>query len=207
MKKPHVVVLLDESGSMSSHRTEVITTFNEYVESVKDSAKTVSLYTFDSNGIKERFHKVPVDSVSNLTQDDYQPNALTPLYDAMGDVMNRFADGKRNVQFVTHTDGLENASHEWTFEKLDKRIEELTSKGWLFVYLGEGLSGQQALTNFKGLKLDFNPVTRNVGMQALASTTTLYASTGENKAQNYTSNNSDRIDVTKGEKVKAASNS
>jgi hypothetical protein len=37
---------------------------------------------------------------------------------------------------VIFTDGLENASHEWTHKKLFGRVYALRSKGWTFVFLG-----------------------------------------------------------------------
>lgn len=200
-EKPDVVVLLDESGSMYDYRAAVVETFNEYVQSVKDTANTVSLFTFDSRGIRRKLFRVDPSEAPKFTEADYCPNAMTPLYDSMGIVMKEFEGNDRNVQFVTHTDGYENTSTEWTFEKLDKYIEKLTAKGWLFVYLGEGLSGKEALQSFSGLKMNYSPANRANSIKAMAASTVAYAATGATDAAAYTSSGGDEIDVDSGEQV------
>lgn len=199
--KPHVVVLLDESGSMSGQRSEVISTFNEYVDSVRETADTVSLYTFDSTGIRERIHRVPAKDSRKITEDDYSPNAMTPLFDAMGKVMKKF-EGENKVQFVTHTDGMENHSTEFDYEKLKSYIDTQTNKGWLFVYLGEGIQGKSQVAQFAGLKVQFSAFNRSAAMKGLSDTTMSY-SVGSNDLSRYT-NAGDEIDVDNGQQVKTA---
>ncbi len=202
--KPDVVVLLDESGSMGSHRTEVVSTFNEYVVTVRGIAKTVSLYTFDTSGIREKLFKVPPERVKMLTLADYCPKAGTPLYDAMGQVINKFRYSNTPVQFTTHTDGLENASREFTKAALDELIADVTNQGWLFTYLMEGIEGRKAMESFQGLKMGFSPENREMVMDSFQLSTSVYAATGVNNPVSYTSSGSDTIDVDKGEKVKPA---
>lgn len=199
-KKPHVVVLLDESGSMSPQRASVVSTFNEYVNSVRETAETLSLYTFDSTGIREKMHKKDLADVPELTLEDYRPNAMTPLYDAMGKVMAKF-DDLENVQFVSHTDGMENDSREFNFEKLDEYIKAKTKAGWLFVYLGEGEVGKAAMSNFSGVKVNFSAANRGASMDTLATSTRVYASTGVNDIGAYTSNLDGSINVDSGESI------
>lgn len=203
---PDVVILLDASGSMSSQRESVVSTFNEYVQSVIDIAHTISLYMFDSNGIIEKIYKKPPSQITPLTVDDYDPNAMTPLYDAMGKVMKKFEKSNRNVQFVTHTDGLENDSTEWNYGALEKYINKLTEKGWLFVYLGEGVSGQEQLKQFTGLKLNFTSKNRDKAMYTNRIVTRTYGATGQACAADYTTSGSDSINVDDNETVKEAAN-
>lgn len=202
--KPDVVVLLDESGSMGSHRTEVVSTFNEYVVTVRGIAKTVSLYTFDTQGIREKLFKVPPERVKMLTLADYCPHAGTPLYDAMGQVINKFRYGNRPVQFTTHTDGLENASTEFTKAALDELIADVTNQGWLFTYLMEGIEGRKAMEDFQGLKMGFSAVNRGQVMDSFQTSTANYMATSSNNPLDYTSNGLDTIDVDSGEEVKKA---
>lgn len=195
-KKPHVVVLLDESGSMMMHREAVVSTFNEYVASVQDTAMSVSLYTFDSKGIREKMYKQATRLARTLTLNDYKPDGMTPLYDAMAKVMSEFDNkGDTQVQFVVHTDGIENYSKEWTFDKLQEYIEQLTKKGWLFVYLGEGLEGRESMKDFKGLKMNFDSHNRGAAMRSVAGSTQTYADLGSNIASDYTEDGSDTINV------------
>ena len=94
--KPDVVILLDASGSMGGNEESVVSTFNEYVEKVKDTAHSISLYMFDSHGIREKIHRENPNRIKKLTRDDYIVGAMTPLYDAMGKVMNEFNQSTRN---------------------------------------------------------------------------------------------------------------
>lgn len=200
--KPDVVILLDASGSMAGHRDSVVSTFNEYVEKVRADAHSISLYTFDSNGIREKILHENPSRIRKLTHDDYLPGAMTPLFDAMGKVMQKFDGSERNVQFVTHTDGLENDSKEWNLNKLKEYIETLTNKGWLFVYLGEGVDGFGQMSNFQGVKFAFSSQNRDSTMCGLAASTSLYAATASNVASSYTDNADGVIDVDKGDTVK-----
>jgi uncharacterized protein with von Willebrand factor type A (vWA) domain len=201
--KPDVVILLDESGSMAGHRDEVVSTFNEYVQSIKKTAHSVSLYTFDSEGwsgninirLKEKLFKVNPSRVPKLTNADYEPTGATPLFDSMGAIMQKFDNSGRNVQFVTHTDGQENASKEWNFESLENYIAKLTKKGWLFVYLGEGVQGKETMSSFQGLKMDYSSHNRVRVMKGLAQTTALYASGVGNSMSEYAVDGSDTLNM------------
>lgn len=195
---PNVVVLLDESGSMQAFRSEVVSTFNEYVAQVRKTAKSISLYTFDSTGIREKLFKEHPDRVRQLTENDYNPGQMTPLYDAMGVVMGKFYHETRPVHFVVHTDGQENSSAEWTKASLDEYIASLTNKhnnGWLFTYLMEGLGGREALKSFAGLKYGMSNASRGVAMGAVASATMNYAATLDNNAISYTISGTDTDDL------------
>ncbi len=197
--KPDVVILLDASGSMSGYRSTVVSTFNEYVQSIKETAHSVSLYTFDSDGIREKLFKVNPSQVPTLTERDYAPCAMTPLYDAMGIVMTKFDISTRPVQFVTHTDGAENHSSEWNFERINEYMKILEKKGWMFVHLGEGVEGAKQVASFgSGLKMQMNDSVRGKTMRSLSDTTSYYAQTGVNQAAAYTGGISDTVDLVGG---------
>lgn len=193
--KPRVVVLLDESGSMGSWREQVVSTFNEYVKSVENTAESISLYTFDSTGIREKIFNEAPGRIRKLTMADYMPNAMTPLYDAMGKVILKYQDDRHPIQFVTHTDGLENHSSEWNYPRLQELIDIQTKKGWLFVYLGEGDLGKAAVKDFQGLKVNFSPENRIHSMSHLANSTAAYSTTRSTNAGDYTQHGGDTLDV------------
>lgn len=209
--KPHVVILLDESGSMSPYRESVVSTFNEYVESVKDSAHDISLYTFESKGgwgeyaktiIKRKLDKVNPSRVPKLKDKDYCPGGGTPLYDSMATLMQKFEKSKRPVQFVTHTDGQENSSTEWNFRNLDDYTKKLEKKGWMFVHLGEGVEGRKEFGKFSaGLKLNFSNATRSATMESLGATTKVYSCSGINAASAYGAKADGSIDIDAGEQL------
>jgi hypothetical protein len=196
-EKPHVVFLLDESGSMQVHRKSVVDTFNEYVASVRDTAKAISLYTFDSEGIRMKMFNVPPKEVKRLTAEDYKPNAMTPLYDAAAKVITEFHPDMK-VQFVLHTDGQENNSKEWTFKAVNALIKERTDAGWLFVYLGEGIEGKAELAKFDGgLKVNFSSSNRRGAMGQAVLATSAYSL--YDKADPMAQRITRTVDIDKGE--------
>lgn len=204
--KPDVVFLLDESGSMQQHRSAVVSTFNEYVNQVRGTAKTISLYTFDGTGIREKLFKQDPNRVARLTEADYKPGTSTPLYDAFGAVINKFRYNNRPVQVFVHTDGQENASREWTKSALDELIaEQQNQHSWLFTYLMEGIEGREAMKDFAGLKMGFTPATRGAVMGQAISSTSMYAATMDSNPLSYTADGRDEIDVEKGEQLKTSS--
>ena len=209
-QKPHVVILLDESGSMISHQAAVVSTFNEYRDSVKQTAKTISLYAFHSDGqfgdpkviIRELIYKMSPSRVPNLKSASYDPNGGTPLYDSMAAIMDKFRGSDRPVQFVTHTDGQENTSREMSYQGIADKIDQFTRhKGWLFVYLGEGLQGRTAVQEMPGLKMMFSPGNRGMAMNSLAGVTTSYAMSNDADAGSYTVSGKDTLEVDDDEQV------
>lgn len=199
--KPDVVILLDASGSMSPYIETVVSTFNEYVASVKNTANSISLYMFSDRGIFEKLYKEHPARIRKLSKEDYCPDGGTPLYDAMGKVIKKFEDSTRNVQFVTHTDGEENSSKEWSFTSIQAYIELFVKKGWLFVYLGEGLKAVEQFKYFSGLKMKFSENTRGATLDTLSQATQVYNMTCSNATATYTGSNLDILDIDKGEKI------
>lgn len=143
------VIILDKSGSMESIRQAAISGFNETLNGIKNAQKKfadtqdhyVSLLTFCDCEKKYVFDKVPVTEARALTTKDYQPCCCTPLYDAMGftltSMKNHVSCIEDAVVVVTIiTDGLENASKEYTGLAVKKLVEELKGKGWTFTYMG-----------------------------------------------------------------------
>ena len=64
---------------------------------------------------------------------------MTPLYDAIALLLDRAErhgrdDADQLVEILT--DGHENASAEWTHQRLFRRIAKLRDRGWTFVFLG-----------------------------------------------------------------------
>lgn len=143
--------VLDQTGSMMSIRDATISGFNEYVETLKNDDKTeyeFSLVTFNSIETKKVYESENVTKIKKLDTELYQPNGMTPLYDAVctriNEVKNSIND-KTPTIFVIMTDGEENDSKEYTEVQMKALIQELEKKGnWTFVYLG---ANQDAYAN------------------------------------------------------------
>ena len=143
------VIILDESGSMSSIYKETLTGINEVLNGIKisqekhhDQCHFVTIVTFEGNGmegVKTRRDRVPIDAVKPFTEDDYRPGGCTPLYDAMGKTLHEVEGqiDERDKVFVTViTDGMENASTEYSGKIIKNLVARLREKGWVLAYIG-----------------------------------------------------------------------
>jgi hypothetical protein len=143
------LIILDESGSMASIKKAALDGLNETLQSIRNAQKThkglqnhyVMLVSFNSAGIRTIFDNIPVSQLRMLTNDDYQPDECTPLYDAMGKTLSglrrRLTGEVQSQALVTIiTDGYENASREYTGKMIKQMVEELKALGWVFVYIG-----------------------------------------------------------------------
>lgn len=146
IKRVHHLIVLDESGSMESIYKAALTGVNESLQSIRsnnlahpDQEHTVTLVTFDSEHYNMIYDAVPARDTKDLTPDQYQPNACTPLYDAMGRSLNglRKHVEKGDIVLVTViTDGYENASREYNHNAISSLVKTLRAEGWVFTYIG-----------------------------------------------------------------------
>lgn len=144
----HNLIILDESGSMNLIKDFIMQGFNEIVQNLKgleekfsEQEHFVTFLTF--NGLRTNLvHFVePVRELKELDKNSYQPNASTPLYDAMGYGLNLLRKkllNKENCNVIVTilTDGEENASTEYTRESINSLVNELKREDWSFTYIG-----------------------------------------------------------------------
>ena len=192
MQKTHVVMLLDESSSMSPHRQAVVDTFNQYTKELKEGTQRCWLSLFKFAGgylvagsqLTKVFENRKLKECYPLTTPQYNPNGWTPLYDAIGELIKRTKkrlpkDAK--VLFVIHTDGQENSSKKFNMEKIRYLVDRMEKKrGWTFVYLGEGAEAWNAGYDF-GIDnvANFSSNLRGASMAKLASATTCYVNSAD----------------------------
>lgn len=136
----HVGFLLDETGSMGVRREETIKAVNEYFQSLRRDKAFITFATFDSEqGVNFRNTATKAAQIPDLTLETYKPNASTPLYDAVGKMVSTMfeqATTKDKVVIIVVTDGQENASREFTLDKVKELIKEYEGKQWVFAYVG-----------------------------------------------------------------------
>ncbi|MBR4535169.1 MAG: hypothetical protein IKO62_00750 [Bacteroidales bacterium] len=143
------VVILDKSGSMGSIKSAAVEGFNETLVGIKKAqdkfAETqqhyLSLVAFCGCEMKVLYDKVPVSEAQLLDMNEYQPCCSTPLFDAMGftltDIRKHVKDLKDAMVVVTIiTDGMENASKEYSVSAVKSLVDELRHEGWTFTYMG-----------------------------------------------------------------------
>ncbi len=149
VKAVYNLIILDESGSMSSIKQPTINGFNEIIQSIRHDAEAspqiaqwINLYAFNGgSGIREILPLGRAEELPLLSEQSYNPDCSTPLYDAIGYACNklRFILEKQesySVLVTILTDGEENASREYNFEGIGALIKALREKGWVFTYIG-----------------------------------------------------------------------
>ncbi|MBQ9975754.1 MAG: VWA domain-containing protein [Clostridia bacterium] len=144
-----VVFILDRSGSMSGYESDTVGGFNATVEKQKrlEGVCYVSTVLFD--GKSEILHdRVRLEEVKPLTERDYSVGGNTALLDAVGgairhiDTVHRYIreeDVPEHTIFVITTDGMENASREFTRAEVKRMIEAHRELGWEFIFLAANI--------------------------------------------------------------------
>ena len=148
--KVYNLIILDKSGSMSSIAEAAISGFNETVGGIRSAQERyhdtqehfVSLFVFCDCDKSYLYENVPVEQVKTLTSREYRPCCCTPLYDAMGISLNALlgriqADKNATAAVTVITDGLENASREYSGKDIKPLVDKLKDEeGWNFAYIG-----------------------------------------------------------------------
>ena len=161
MKKnlTELVFILDRSGSMAGLEDDTIGGFNAMIERQKNEpgAAYVSTVLFDNH--REVLHdRVDIQKIRPMTRDDYFVRGCTALLDAVGNAIHhignvhkyaREEDRPEKTLFVITTDGMENASKEYTYERLKAKIERQKEKyGWEFLFLGANIDAAKEAARF-----------------------------------------------------------
>ena len=157
-KLTELVFILDRSGSMGGLEEDTIGGFNSMIEKQKqqtgDCLVTTVLFDHELLTLHDR---VPLKDIKPLTREDYVVRGCTALIDAIGVTVNKIdsihrylrpEDVPANVMFVITTDGLENASREYTSDKVKSMIESKKQKGWEFLFIGANIDAVETAKHF-----------------------------------------------------------
>lgn len=152
MKKnfTEVVFIIDRSGSMSGLEKDTIGGFNSMLakQSHEPGEAYVSTVLFDDSS--EVLHdRVKLAEVPFMTEEDYYVRGCTALLDAIGGAIHhignihkyaREEDRPDKTLFIITTDGMENASRWYSYERVKGMIERQQSKyGWEFIFIGANI--------------------------------------------------------------------
>lgn len=151
MKKDltELVFILDRSGSMGPLVSDTIGGFNSVLKRNQDAPgdAVVTTVLFD-NEIRLLHDRLPIQAVQPITEKDYRPGGMTALLDAMGMAIDKIDQAHRHmaedyrpehVQFVIITDGLENASREYSRQRIRQLVLDKQAAGWDFLFLGANM--------------------------------------------------------------------
>lgn len=135
-----IILLLDESGSMDGNRNEILQSVNKFIrdqQSKPEDGTTLSVLTF-SDRVKVLISSKPLADVLPLTREDYHPDGMTALYDAIGSAIDDHA-GRQRVLMVVVTDGDENSSKNFNKQTIKAKIDSVKAIGWNFIFLANNL--------------------------------------------------------------------
>ena len=147
----HLYMLLDRSGSMSGWEQDVIGGFNTFIkeqQKEKDDC-SVTLVQFDGQAPYEVIIDAQdLSTVTELAPNVYRPRGNTPLLDALGRMIKNAekseAKQAEDILVWVFTDGLENASREFTYEQIKALVAEKEKAGWTFMFMGAGIDSYRA---------------------------------------------------------------
>lgn len=82
-----------------------------------------------------------VQDLPNLLMQDYRPDGMTAMYDAIGLSLTKLQRKLNKLENATAvvtiiSDGLGNASHIYTLDAIAKMIDSLKQQGVMFVFMG-----------------------------------------------------------------------
>lgn len=181
VNKTYVAIILDKSGSMDVIKDEAINHFNEQIQVLKEESNAttqvakkmlqndgtegvetkVTFVTFNQSITNHNFNE-DVNSINEITSDDYSPSGTTALYDAIGETIENFHniedinDPNVSVLFTIITDGQENASTKFAGDEGRRRvkdqIDELQKSGkWTFTFMGANQDVMETAVNNLGI--------------------------------------------------------
>jgi len=148
--KCELVFILDRSGSMGGLQSDTIGGFNSMLkkQQKEQGNATVTTVLFDDK--YEVLHdRIALDNINPITEHEYYVRGTTALLDAIGKTINKIhnvhkhikSDAKANkVLFVIITDGLENASKEYSHAKIKSMVcDAKENHSWEFIFLGANI--------------------------------------------------------------------
>lgn len=161
MKKglTELVMILDRSGSMSGLESDTIGGFNSMIDKQKkeDGEAYVSVVLFDDR-TEVIYDRTPLSRIEPMTDKQYYVRGCTALLDAVGGAIHhignvhkyaRDEDVPEKTIFVITTDGLENASRRYSYEKVRRMIENQKEKyNWEFIFLGANIDAAAEAARF-----------------------------------------------------------
>ena len=175
-----IVAILDRSGSMQSIIDDAIGGFNTFLKDQKkeDIPAKMTLALFDDQ-YELVYDNVELNDVEKMTNKVWSPRGLTALYDAIGMTVNKVADRHKKMKkeerpnkvlVAIVTDGMENASSEFTNESIKKLTKKMEKKDWQFIYLASNQDAFNVGTSF-GVKggNTFTYANTSVGNQVMFS--------------------------------------
>jgi hypothetical protein len=135
---------------MAGLESDTIGGYNSMLKKQRETAGEVLVSTvlFDDRS-EVLYDRIPLRKMPRMTEEDYYVRGCTALLDAVGGAIHhignvhkyaRKEDRPDKTVFVIITDGMENASRRYSYEKVRGLIERQKEKyGWEFLFLGANI--------------------------------------------------------------------
>ena len=154
-----LVFILDRSGSMAGLEKDTIGGFNSLIEKQRkepgDTVVSTVLFDNESEVIHDR---LTLERIPPMTDKEYYVRGCTALLDAVGGAIHhignvhkyaRREDVPDKTLFVITTDGMENASRRYDYERVRKMIRRQKERyGWEFIFLGANIDAAAEAKRF-----------------------------------------------------------
>ena len=149
-KRTELVFICDRSGSMCGLESDTIGGYNSMLKKQKELTGDCRVTTVLFDDQYELLHdRLDIQAVRPMTDKEYYVRGCTALLDAIGKTIQKIAAVQRHsapemraekVLFVIITDGMENASREYTAAQIKNMVKkEQTKYGWEFIFLGANM--------------------------------------------------------------------
>jgi uncharacterized protein YegL len=158
-----IIFLLDRSGSMTGLESDTIGGFNALIQKqCQLEGKTILTAVLFDDQYEVLWNGIDANK-TRLTDKEYYVRGCTALLDAVGktilDVGYRLSNtnGEQRpgkVIFVITTDGMENSSREFTYEKVKELIQHQQEKySWEFIFMGANIDAAKEADSL-GISMD-----------------------------------------------------
>ena len=153
-----LVFILDKSGSMSGMENDTIGGFNSMIEQQREAEGKAYVTTVMFSSRSKTVHdREALENVKPLTLKDYRPDGMTALLDAIGGTICHISDIHKYIReedvpgktiFVITTDGMENASREYSSQKIKEMISQKEKEeGWEFLFVAANIDAVETAEN------------------------------------------------------------
>ena len=151
MKKDltELVFILDRSGSMFGLEKDTIGGYNSLIEKQKKEQGEALVTTVLFDDEVDIIHDgIKLEDVPLLTEKEYYVDGCTALLDAIGKTISKILKNRKETPESEHpektlivitTDGMENASREYSYSKIKALIQQQEKEGWNFIFLGANI--------------------------------------------------------------------
>ena len=154
-----LVFILDRSGSMSGLESDTVGGFNTMIEKQKKQNAPCYVSTVLFNHTSEvLYDRVKLGEVQKMTEDDFFVGGSTALMDAIGGAIHHIGnihkyirpeDVPANTMFVIMTDGMENASRNYSSDRVKQMIERQKKRyGWEFLFIGANIDAVETAARY-----------------------------------------------------------